>query len=253
MPSRSTQCHRAAARGTHSARAPPCRARQPADWLIAALSQLPVQLSRWTLWPAASALTFAGTALQKVMHATSKDNAIVSGYLRTILCVILGGFSSLYFVPVICPIELVQDLRQPSSVLVSRLPCFASPLGFESHSLVYLDCPGNCHPLCRNRFQLLSTTGRQSNLDLVSVEKETSLSIIDNPGQPFFQVLARHGAAPQDVPPMRPNFIKPERLAAGKSVWDRDNPVSTTNLLHLFTRHAPLDVGFVCKHQQACP
>lgn len=62
---------------------------------------------------------------------------------------------------------------------------------------------------------------RQLHVDFASTrrnrsseQKQTGLGVLDNPGQPFLQVRARHGAAPQNVPPMGPDLIKPQSLTS---------------------------------------
>lgn len=51
-----------------------------------------------------------------------------------------------------------------------------------------------------------------------SIQEQSCLCILDHPGQAFFQVDARHGTAPQNVPPMCADLLEFEGLAREVSV-----------------------------------
>jgi hypothetical protein len=88
-----------------------------------------------------------------------------------------------------------------------------------------------------------------------SVQKKASLGVLDNPGQPLLEVIARYCTTPKNIPPMGADFIKSQGLGAiGTSVFFLDQRMrGETNRQQLVASHASADVGLVCKHQQACP
>ena len=68
-----------------------------------------------------------------------------------------------------------------------------------------------------------SPTPLQRAQSLQSVQKQTGLGVLDNPGQALFEILAGHGAAPQDVPRVCPDLIQPQPLGVvGMSALVRD-------------------------------
>lgn len=65
-----------------------------------------------------------------------------------------------------------------------------------------------------------------------SIKEQPRLRIFDHPSQPLIQILSRHGAALEDIPPMRLDVLQPKSAQ------------------YLLAIHAPRDVRLVGKHQQ---
>jgi hypothetical protein len=51
-----------------------------------------------------------------------------------------------------------------------------------------------------------------------SVQKEAGLGVLNHPSQTLLEILACHGTAPQNVPPMRSDLIQSQALVGVKSV-----------------------------------
>lgn len=75
------------------------------------------------------------------------------------------------------------------------------------------------------------TLGIYQSFQFLSVQEQSRLGIFNHPGQALFEILPRHGTAPQNMPLVRPNAVQ---LQPG---------------CHLLSGHASLDVCFVGKHQ----
>lgn len=67
---------------------------------------------------------------------------------------------------------------------------------------------------------------------IYSIQEQPRLRVFDNPRKPFLQILPRHGAASQDVPPVRADGLELETLQ------------------YLRLAHAPLNVGLVGEDEE---
>lgn len=79
------------------------------------------------------------------------------------------------------------------------------------------------------------TTSEHVRIGTKSVQEQTGLCILHHPRQPFLEILPRHGAAPQHIPPMRLDLVQPQRPQ------------------DLAARHAPDHVRLVYKDEKAGP
>lgn len=89
---------------------------------------------------------------------------------------------------------------------------------------------------CHDNLPPKPTTSEQVRIiSTKSVQEQTGLCIRHHPRQPFLEILPRHGAAPQHIPPMRLDLVQSQRPQ------------------DLVARHTPDHVRLVYKDEKAGP